>query len=81
MATKETIGIIPSGAANARENSAVLQTRRDEMSNAKEFGVRNVEAARSGDCRPGPGTCISTCKCACIIPPKCGPTPPRPNRR
>lgn len=64
MPIKESIGVIP---------SAILQTRRDEMANAKEFDARNAEATRSRGCKPG--TCISTCKCACIPPPKCGPGP------
>ncbi len=76
MLTKESIGIIPSGVADAKGNSAVLQTRRDEMANAKEFDAGNGVAIRALKCTNKPRPIPSPC----IIPPKCGPIAPRPNR-
>lgn len=56
-----------------------VQTKRDEMANAKEFTAQTEDIGHSRGCRPGP--CLSpTCTRPppCIAPPRCGPPPPRP---
>ena len=76
MITKEKIGIIPSGVANARGDSATLQARRGEMADAKELTAQPPNSSRARGCRPGP--CLQP-QCSqpppCLAPPKCGPGP------
>ncbi len=69
MAIKESIGIIPSGVANAKRDLA----RRDEMDNAKEFDVEDVVTTRAIKCTnaPRPGPCLIPPGSPCLIPPKC----------
>ena len=80
MAIKENIGVVPPGVSGAKGDSSILQARRDEMANAKEFNVGSAESPRSLKCtnRPTPGTCLGP-RCAtpqpCLIPPKCGTGP------
>lgn len=84
MAAKENISVTLSGVMGAKADSAVIQARRDEMANAKEFDAGSVVTARAVKCtnRPRPGPCLHPPGSPCLVPPKCGPKPPpRPNVR
>jgi hypothetical protein len=58
-----------------------VERTHDEHADAKEFAVLQPYG-RAIDRPPQPGPCLTpTCANppACLVPPKCGPQPPRPN--